>query len=315
MRRLITIAAALVTAAVAVPAALAATATPFGGATTSGGILHLVSNTGDAGATNDASGASFSGTTVTTFSSITTLSTEFNVTDDDCAGGSPRFQVRVQTPSGEKNVFVYLGPTPSFTGCSQNVWIASGNLIGSPDGRYDTSQVQAGTQVSTYAQALALVGAYPVTSISLVIDSGWAFADKEQTVDVRNVKVNSSTFFAPEEPTPPGGQGMSPGQACKKLRADMGVEAFRAAYGTNRNQANAFGKCVSSMARMKNDTARAAAVLRVEAAAARCTSRATSDHGKKARHGDDDKGHGKAKGHGKTKGFEKKLVKCLRSAV
>jgi hypothetical protein len=108
---------------------------------------------------------------------------------------------------------------------------------------------------------------------------------------------------------------MSPGQACKKLRADMGVEAFRAAYGTNRNQANAFGKCVSSMARMKNDTARAAAVLRVEAAAARCTSRATSDHGKKARHGDDDKGHGKAKGHGKTKGFEKKLVKCLRSAV
>jgi hypothetical protein len=67
------------------------------------------------------------------------------------------------------------------------------------------------------------------------------------------------------------------------------------------------------MARMKNDTARAAAVLRVEAAAARCTSRATSAHGKKARH--DDKGHGKAKGHGKTKGFEKKLVKCLRSAV
>ena len=157
-------------------------------------------------------------------------------------------------------MFVYLGPTPSFTGCSQNVWIASGNLIGSLDSRYDTSQVQAGTQVSTYAQALALVGAYPVTSISLVVDSGWAFADKEQTVDVRNVKVNSSTFFAPEGPTPPGGQGMSPGQACKKLRADMGVEAFRAAYGTNRNQANAFGKCVSSMARMKNDTARAAAV-------------------------------------------------------
>src|SRR6476619_982951 len=239
MRRLITIAAALIAAAVAVPAALAATATPFGGATTSGGILHLVSNIGDAGATNDASGASFSGTT---FSSIATLSTEFNVTDDDCAGGSPRFQVRVQTPSGEKNVFVYLGPTPSFTGCSQNVWIASGNLIGSLDGRYDTSQVQAGTQVSTYAQALALVGAYPVTSISLVIDSGWAFADKEQTVDVRNVKVNSSTFFAPEGPKPPGGQGMSPGQACKKLRADMGADAFRMAYGSNRNHANAFGK-------------------------------------------------------------------------
>jgi hypothetical protein len=318
MRRLIATAAALITAAVVVPAALAATATPFGGATTSGGILHLVSNTGDVGATNDSSGASFSGTAVTTFSSITTLSTEFNVTDDDCAGGSPRFQVRVQTPSGEKNVFVYLGPTPSFTGCSQNVWIASGNLIGSADGRYDTSQVQAGTQVSTYAQALALVGTYQVTGISLVVDSGWAFSDKEQTVDVRNVKVNSSTFFTPEGPKPPGGQGMSPGQACKTLRAEMGADAFRAAYGTNRNQANAFGKCVSQMARMKNGAARAAAVVRIDDAAARCVTRAASGHGKKARHGDDDKGHGKAKGHGKKghdKRAKKEFAKCLRSAV
>ena len=67
--------------------------------------------------TNEASGASFTGTGVTTFSTLTTLSTEFDVTDDDCLGGSPRFQVRVQTPAGEKNVFVYLGPTPSSTGC------------------------------------------------------------------------------------------------------------------------------------------------------------------------------------------------------
>ena len=62
------------------PAALAATATPFGGATVNDGILTLVSNTGDAGSTNDASGATFSDTGVTTFSSITQLSAEFNVT-------------------------------------------------------------------------------------------------------------------------------------------------------------------------------------------------------------------------------------------
>ena len=216
MRRLITTAAAIVLAAVLVPSALAATATPFGGATTSGGVLRLVSNTGDAGATNDFSGASFAGTGVTTFASITTLSTEFNVTDDDCAGGSPRFQVRVQTPAGEKNVFVYLGPTPSFTGCSQNVWIASGNLIGSPDGRYDTSQVQAGTQVSTHAQALALVGSYQVTGISLVVDSGWALTDKEQTVDVRNVKVNASTFFEPEGTKPPQAAGAESGPGVRE---------------------------------------------------------------------------------------------------
>ena len=222
MRRLpITLVAAAAVAALLATAALAATGTPFGGATQSNGVLTLVSNTGDSGSENDASGANFTGTGVPTFSSISTLSTEFNVTDDDCMGGSPRFQIRVQTASGPKNVFVYLGPAPSFSGCSPNVWITSGNLIGSTDGRFDTSQVQAGTQVSTYAQANALVGSLQVTGISLVVDSGWAFADKEQTVMVRNVKVNDSTFFAPGgiNPGPGQGNGKSPGQACKQLRA------------------------------------------------------------------------------------------------
>jgi hypothetical protein len=294
---------------VIVPAALAATATPFGGATSSGGILHLISNTGDPASGNDYSGASFSGTGVSTFAGITTLSTEFDVTDDDCAGGSPRFQVRVQTPAGEKNVFVYLGPPPSFTGCSANVWIASGNLIGSADGRYDTSQVQAGTQVSTYAQALALVGSYQVTGISLVVDSGWAFGDKEQTVDIRNVRINGSTFYTPTGPKPPTMHGMSPAQACTLLRSEMGADAFRAAYGANHNGANAFGKCVSKMARMKNDAGRAVAVSRIARDADRCVQRETD--GKRKAHGH---GHGKAKGKAKGKGGQTKLAACLRKA-
>jgi hypothetical protein len=302
MRKLISMAVVAACAAVIAPAALAATATPFGGATVSGGILTLVSNTGDAGSTNDASGASFADTGVTTFSSISTLSTEFDVTDDDCKGGSPRFQVRVQTPSGEKNVFVYLGPSPSFTGCSTNVWIASGNLIGATDGRYDTSQVQAGTQISTYAQALALVGSYQVTGISLVVDSGWSFDDKEQTVKVRNVRVNGSTFYTGETTPPPTTGGLNPAQACRKLRTEMGADAFRAAYGTNRNGANAFGKCVSAMARMKTDAARATAVTRIDAAAARCA-KGTVRTGK---------GKGKAKGQVKKQAT---LVACLKKSI
>ena len=303
MRKLISMAVVFACAAVVVPAALAATATPFGGATVSGGILTLVSNTGDAGSTNDASGAAFADTGVTTFSSISTLSTEFDVTDDDCKGGSPRFQVRVQTPSGEKNVFVYLGPSPSFTGCSTNVWIASGNLIGAIDGRYDTSQVQAGTQVSTYAQANALVGSYPVTGISLVVDSGWAFDDKEQTVKARNVRVNGSTFYTGETTQPPTTGGLNPAQACRKLRTEMGADAFRTAYGTNRNGANAFGKCVSAMARMKTDAARASAVTRIDAAAARCAKATVTTTGK---------GKGKAKGHVKK---QASLAVCLKKTV
>ena len=36
---------------------------------------------------------------------------------------------------------------------------------------------------------------------------------------------------------------------CRAEREELGVEAFRAKYGTNRNRRNAFGKCVSGKAR------------------------------------------------------------------
>jgi hypothetical protein len=311
MRRLIVTVAAFAVAAALASAAVAATATPFGGATTSGGVLTLVSNTSDAGSANDASGATFFETGVTTFASITTLSAEFDVTDDDCKAGSPRFQVRVQTPSGEKNVFVYLGPAPSFTGCSTGVWIASGNLIGSPDSRFDTSQVQSGTQASTHAQALGVVGSFQVTAIAIVVDSSFAFDDKEQTVKVRNVKVNDATFFRPEAPRPPaGGVTSNPAKACLKARAEMRADAFRAFFGTNRNGANAFGKCVSWMARFRTVEALEAAVGRLDAAAERCTERAVAGRGKA-------KGHAKAKGkgHGKAKAKRHSKHDSLRACL
>lgn len=36
---------------------------------------------------------------------------------------------------------------------------------------------------------------------------------------------------------------------CKALRAEMGADAFKQAYGTNKNKRNAFGKCVSKTVR------------------------------------------------------------------
>jgi hypothetical protein len=36
---------------------------------------------------------------------------------------------------------------------------------------------------------------------------------------------------------------------CKAERASIGVEAFKNSYGTNHNKANAFGKCVSKLAK------------------------------------------------------------------
>ena len=91
---------------------------------------------------------------------------------------------------------------------------------------------------------------------------------------------------------------MNAAQACKQLRTEMGLAAFRTAYGTNHNKANAFGKCVSKMAKLKTDTLRAAAVDRVDARADRCAARTTA-----------------GKGKGKAKGQAKQLAKRLKRAV
>ena len=293
MRNLIALVAALVVGVIAGPAMAAGTATPFGGATVVNGNLQMVSNTGNADATDNYSGVTLSGTGVTTFASLTTLATEFNVTDDDCKAGSPRFSVRVTTPTGPQNIFVYLGPSPNFTGCTPNTWLSSGNLINSPDPRFDTSQVPGGTQYSTHAQAVALFGTYPVESISLVVDSSWAFEDLEQTVLARNIMVNGDTFYVYPQPT---AGGMNPAKACAALRTQMGAEAFKLKYGTNHNKANAFGKCVSSMAQMKSDAARTNAVKEIAKDAKSCT----KSHGK-----------GKANGHGRK---HDALRKCLVKA-
>ena len=222
MKGFITLLATLVIVAF-VPSAGAASGTLFGGASMAGNQVKLVSDLSDASATNDASGINFTATGVTTFSSLTTLATKFNVTDDGCGGGSPRFQLNIDG----KNVFVYLGPSPTFTGCTLNTLVDSGNLIGNNDAcRYDTSQLSPGTQCNTYVGTLALLGSHTVTGIQLVVDSGWFFADKEQTVNVCDIRINTSTVF------PCQGAGAGQGQQKVTMSPDeVHEEAVRQDHG------------------------------------------------------------------------------------
>jgi hypothetical protein len=126
------------------------------------------------------------------FADLTTLKTDFNVTHNDCFGGSPRFQVKVDTGSGLKNIFVYIGPYPNYTGCTPNVWTDSGDLL--ETGKFvDTSQV-GGTFYDTYDNALSNYGGLDVVSISLVADGSWGFVDGEQTVLVDNVAINDVLY-------------------------------------------------------------------------------------------------------------------------
>ena len=139
------------------------------------------------------------------FPSLTTLSTDFNVTDDSCGGGSPRFQIQIDTDGdtvSDGNIFVYLGPSPSFSGCTTG-WQNTGNLIGNTDaGRWDFTQL--GGPLGTYASAPANVLAGTIRNISIVTDSSWNAAatggDGEMTTLLDNVIINSTTYEFPPPP-------------------------------------------------------------------------------------------------------------------
>jgi hypothetical protein len=151
----------------------------------------------------------------TAWTDLDTVSADYNVTDDNCGGGSPRFQIKVDTDNdgiSNGNVHVAIGPSPAFTGCAAG-WQSTGNIIGNEDaGRYDYSAF-GGSPFTTYSNAPASVLAGEVISVQLVVDGSWNAAatggDSEQTVLVDNVLVNSDlhTF----EPNTPASK-----DACKK---------------------------------------------------------------------------------------------------
>ena len=256
MKRLLILAITAIAALAVAAPAMAAAPTLFGGATQEGNVIKLLSQ--------GTSPAGINFPDDIKFEDLKVLAAEYNVTDDGCGGGSPRFQL--QTASGP--VFVYVGPTPSFTGCDLNTWLSTGNLIGSTDARFDLSKVGGGGTYVTYEQARAFLGSTMITSIQFVIDSGWFFADQEQTVLVRNVIVNGTVAGG----TITNGR-LNPAQACRAMRTAMNAASptlFATTFGTNANRRNAFGKRVSMMAHAKKTGSLAAIQLLVLNAVASC---------------------------------------------
>jgi hypothetical protein len=160
-------------------------------------VFALVSNTGNASTADDYSGLEARLPKRTTFGELTSLSTDYYVRAGGCGGGAPRFQVGLDTDGDgarNGNLFVYIGQAPNFD-CSaaMGVWQSTGNLIGSGDLRFDTSQL-GGTFYDSYANALSAYGSATITSISLVADGGWAFPGGVQELLVDNALVNGKRF-------------------------------------------------------------------------------------------------------------------------
>ena len=125
-----------------------------------------------------------------TVAGLNNLSTDYKFTAGSCYGGAPRFQVNVTTPSGPQNIFVYLGPPPTYTGCPQNIWSNTGNLA-APTNLVDASQLGGG-HYEPYAAVQTAYGSYPVTGIQVVVDAFWSGGTQTTLID--NVVINNATF-------------------------------------------------------------------------------------------------------------------------
>jgi hypothetical protein len=126
-------------------------------------------------------------------SAVNDLGSDFNMIAGDCGGGSPRFEI---APSTGKNIFVYFGPAPSFTGCGTG-WQSTGNLLASPDARVDTSRVPGGTQYDAWAHAVTLAGNTPVLAIDPAVDACWSQPGKVQTMLADNIRVDNEGRMYP----------------------------------------------------------------------------------------------------------------------
>jgi hypothetical protein len=176
-------------------------------------------------------GISFDETLVTppatTVAALQNLSTDYNFTTGSCGVGSPRFQINVTTaPAVTKNIFVYIGAPPNYTGCAEDVWVPTGDLLEAAL-FVDTSQLPGGTFYDTWGAAVIRYGTWAVTGIQLVSDNA------NQVVQVDNVMINATTYTFEEVVA-------SDKDKCKH----GGWEDFTSSPGPFKNQ----GDCVSYFA-------------------------------------------------------------------
>ena len=128
-----------------------------------------------------------------TFADITTLSTKYTFDSGNCHGGSLRWEIGIDMPSGPDGALnIYYGEAPNFTDCTTNNQ-SDVNMIGLSDLRYDTSQFN-GVWYNNWTDTLALLGSGTVTYAEVVIDSGWQGLSvaTDQVLTISDTTVNDN---------------------------------------------------------------------------------------------------------------------------
>lgn len=205
----------LLTAGLAAPAAFAATGAPSGPPTLSSGTNDQycatppVPNAGSAITVNPGNKAqltsvycgygvaSVSFTAGTTLSQLTTLSTNYTMTQGTCGGGAPRFEVDM---GATDYAWVYFGTQP-YGGCSANM-LSSMNAVS--NGISTASWFVDGSNTpETYAQVEATYGSEALADVQIIEDAGWSQGSPNyaQQALIQNWNVNGTVFFSVNPPT------------------------------------------------------------------------------------------------------------------
>jgi hypothetical protein len=142
------------------------------------------------------------------FESIRHLSVSYKMKAGDCAEGSPRFLIGIDTDGDSRadgDIHVYLLPQPDFVGCNlPNEWQSTGNLIDSTETLFDVSDLifekspfsqephqGTGPLFMSYSAALHSLGdlaAKTVLYVKLIVDGG---VTADQVIVIDGMTINN----------------------------------------------------------------------------------------------------------------------------
>jgi hypothetical protein len=148
-----------------------------------------------------------------TFSSLSDVETQFNVTQGTCVGGAPRWVIDLKNPSNGQTQFLQVyfdsnaGHQP-FGGCNAGAQQET-NIINNPTTGWQVDQQNA---FEPYALINATYGSWKVQDVEVVVDAGWdqgtQLNPNIQQVLLQKLKINDNTYFPlPSGTSQDSGQG------------------------------------------------------------------------------------------------------------
>ena len=147
-------------------------------------------------------GAIFDAPSAFTIGDISVLSVQYFMQSGDCGNGAPRFSLWLD-PSGDTEVWIYLGPTNyGGPGCTSSPWQSTGNLAGtvavgqsSNSVFVNTAGCGNGNTAYSWAGAVACLGSTTaVYAISLDVDGGTSTNSQDALFNCNSITINSFTF-------------------------------------------------------------------------------------------------------------------------